>query len=40
MMKTVKIVYWQEEDGLWLGYLENPRTIKPRAEHWMNSKKT
>lgn len=22
-MKTVRIVYWQEEDGLWLGYLEN-----------------
>jgi predicted RNase H-like HicB family nuclease len=23
MMKTVKIVYWQEDDGLWLGYLQN-----------------
>jgi predicted RNase H-like HicB family nuclease len=21
-MKTVKIVYWQETDGMWLGYLE------------------
>lgn len=23
MMKIVKIVYWQEDDGLWLGYLQN-----------------
>ncbi len=21
-MKTVKIVYWQENDGMWLGHLE------------------
>lgn len=21
-MKTVKIVYWQETDGMWLGHLE------------------
>ncbi len=21
-MKTVKIVYWQENDGMWLGQLE------------------
>ncbi|MGO9375797.1 MAG: type II toxin-antitoxin system HicB family antitoxin [Syntrophobacteraceae bacterium] len=21
-MKTVKIVYWQESDGMWLGHLE------------------
>ncbi|HIE00772.1 MAG TPA: type II toxin-antitoxin system HicB family antitoxin [Thiotrichaceae bacterium] len=22
-MKTVTIVYWQENDGIWLGYLQN-----------------
>jgi hypothetical protein len=22
-LKTVKIVYWQEDDGKWLGYLQN-----------------
>jgi len=22
-MKTVKIVYWQEADGMWLGHLES-----------------
>ncbi len=22
LMKTVKIVYWQENDGMWLGHLE------------------
>jgi len=22
-MKTVTIVYWQENDGMWLGYLQN-----------------
>jgi predicted RNase H-like HicB family nuclease len=22
-MKTVTIVYWQEDDGMWLGYLQN-----------------
>jgi predicted RNase H-like HicB family nuclease len=22
-MHTVKIVYWQEEDGFWLGYLQD-----------------
>jgi predicted RNase H-like HicB family nuclease len=22
-MKTVKIVYWQEPDGMWLGHLES-----------------
>jgi len=22
-METIKIVYWQEDDGMWLGYLQN-----------------
>jgi len=22
-MQTVKIVYWQEKDGMWLGHLES-----------------
>ncbi len=22
-MKTVAIVYWQEDDGMWLGHLQN-----------------
>ncbi len=22
-MRTVRIVYWQEEDGLWIGYMES-----------------
>ncbi|OAD22757.1 Uncharacterized protein family UPF0150 domain protein, partial [Candidatus Thiomargarita nelsonii] len=22
-MRTVKIVYWHESDGFWLGYLQN-----------------
>lgn len=23
VVQVVKIVYWQEDDGVWLGYLEN-----------------
>jgi predicted RNase H-like HicB family nuclease len=23
LMKTTTIVYWQEEDGIWLGHLQN-----------------
>ena len=22
-MRTVRIVYWQEDDGLWVGYMES-----------------
>jgi len=22
-MKTITIVYWQEDDGMWLGHLQN-----------------
>lgn len=22
-MKTITVVYWQEEDGMWLGHLQN-----------------
>jgi hypothetical protein len=40
-MKTVKIVYWQESDGFWLGYLQNHPDYYTQGLHRpMNSKKT
>ncbi|MDR3554750.1 MAG: hypothetical protein P4L55_08340 [Syntrophobacteraceae bacterium] len=32
-MRTVRIVYWQEDDGMWVGYLESYSDYMTQGEN-------